>query len=297
MEENMVQSPAAEAGEWQVDVAEMMQGVTDEAEPAANPAPEPPAPESFTLRHLGETKNVGREEVIALAQKGMDYDCIRSKLGDASRELEALRSGESYDPDPAERRRRDCESFVKAFPEAAEQLRRDGLACHTPRRPALCLRVMRALLEEDAPGRGGLGGELEQSRLLAGLFDGLLEDLLFPDAGGEAAPSLPGQMAAYIEAHYAEPLRMDALSRRFYLSQNQLIRLFHARTGYTPGDYLKKYRLLKACEWLLTTALPVGEVGRRVGYGNASHFTARFREQYGLTPTAYRRLHAAGGAD
>ncbi len=180
---------------------------------------------------------------------------------------------------------------------AAEQLRRDGLACHTPRRPALCLRVMRALLEEDAPGRGGLGGELEQSRLLAGLFDGLLEDLLFPDAGGEAAPSLPGQMAAYIEAHYAEPLRMDALSRRFYLSQNQLIRLFHARTGYTPGDYLKKYRLLKACEWLLTTALPVGEVGRRVGYGNASHFTARFREQYGLTPTAYRRLHAAGGAD
>ena len=37
MEENMVQSPAAEAGEWQVDVAEMMQGVTDEAEPAANP--------------------------------------------------------------------------------------------------------------------------------------------------------------------------------------------------------------------------------------------------------------------
>ena len=123
MEENMVQSPAAEAGEWQVDVAEMMQGVTDEAEPAANPAPEPPAPESFTLRHLGETKNVGREEVIALAQKGMDYDRIRSKLGDASRELEALRSGESYDPDPAERRH--CESFVKAFPEAAEQLRRD----------------------------------------------------------------------------------------------------------------------------------------------------------------------------
>lgn len=124
MEENMVQSPAEEAGEWQVDVAEVMQGVTDEAEPAANPAPEPES-ESFTLRHLGETKSVGREEVIALAQKGMDYDRIRSKLGDASRELEALRAGESYDPDPAERRRRDCESFVKAFPEASEQLRRD----------------------------------------------------------------------------------------------------------------------------------------------------------------------------
>ena len=179
--------------------------------------------------------------------------------------------------------------FVRA---AAEQLWLDGLAGPTPRRPALCLRVMRALLEEEGPGKGGLRGELEQSRLLAELFDGLLEELLFPDVGAQAAPSLPEQMAAYLEAHYAEPVRMDALSRRFYLSQNQLIRLFHARTGYTPGDYLKKYRLLKACEWLLTTELPVGEVGRRVGYGNASHFTARFREQYGMTPTAYRRQHA-----
>ena len=49
MEENMVQSPAAEAGEWQVDVAEMMQGVTDEAEPAANPAPEPVSYTHLTL--------------------------------------------------------------------------------------------------------------------------------------------------------------------------------------------------------------------------------------------------------
>ena len=113
-------------GEWEIDAAEIMQGVVDEAEPGLAQKPEPERePESYTLRHLGETKNVGREEVIALAQKGMDYDRIRSKLGDASRELEALRSGESYDPDPAERRRRECESFVKAFPEAAEQLRRD----------------------------------------------------------------------------------------------------------------------------------------------------------------------------
>lgn len=126
MEENTVQTAAAEGGEWKIDVAEMMRGVTDDAEPAMNPKAEKGAgDESFTLRHLGETKNVGRDEVIALAQKGMDYDRIRGKLGDASRELEALRAGESFDPDPAERRRRDCESFVKTFPEAADRLRRD----------------------------------------------------------------------------------------------------------------------------------------------------------------------------
>ncbi len=129
MEEITVQpgtAEAAEAGEWEINVAEMMQGVVDEAEPAMNVKPEKPAgAESFTLRHLGETKNVGREEVIALAQKGMDYDRIRSKLGDASREIESLRSGGTGEISPEERRRRDCESFVKSFPEAAARLRTD----------------------------------------------------------------------------------------------------------------------------------------------------------------------------
>ena len=129
MEEINVQpgtAEAAEAGEWEINVAEMMQGVVDEAEPAMNSKPEKPAEaESFTLRHLGETKNVGREEVIALAQKGMDYDRIRSKLGDASREIESLRSGGTGEISPEERRRRDCESFVKSFPEAAARLRTD----------------------------------------------------------------------------------------------------------------------------------------------------------------------------
>ena len=37
-------------------------------------------PERFNLRHLGEEVEVTREEVIALAQKGRDYDRIRERL-------------------------------------------------------------------------------------------------------------------------------------------------------------------------------------------------------------------------
>ena len=33
----------------------------------------------FELKHLGETKNVNREEVVTLAQKGMDYDRVTEK--------------------------------------------------------------------------------------------------------------------------------------------------------------------------------------------------------------------------
>lgn len=43
------------------------------------------ADQPFVLKHLDETRTVGRKEVIALAQKGMDYDRVRGKL-DASKE-------------------------------------------------------------------------------------------------------------------------------------------------------------------------------------------------------------------
>lgn len=42
---------------------------------------EPPVEEDlYELKHLDETRKVTRDEVIALAQKGMDYDRIRAKL-------------------------------------------------------------------------------------------------------------------------------------------------------------------------------------------------------------------------
>ena len=81
---------------------------------------------------------------------------------------------------------------------------------------------------------------------------------------------------------------MEELAGRFYLSVNQFIRVFRAETGYTPYEYLKRYRLLKACELLRMTEIPVVEIGRRVGFPNASNFIYQFRRQMGQTPAMFR---------
>lgn len=49
-------------------------------------------PDSFELKYMGETLKVGREEMIALAQKGKDYDRIRSERDSMNTELEGLRA-------------------------------------------------------------------------------------------------------------------------------------------------------------------------------------------------------------
>ena len=59
-----------------------------EEKPEEKAEPEQPKEDSYTLKHLDETRTVGRDEVIALAQKGMDYDRIREQRDAAASRLD-----------------------------------------------------------------------------------------------------------------------------------------------------------------------------------------------------------------
>ena len=48
------------------------------------------------LKHFDEVRKVSKEEAKTLAQKGMDYDRIRGKLGDAENEISKLQKYESF---------------------------------------------------------------------------------------------------------------------------------------------------------------------------------------------------------
>lgn len=62
--------------------------------------------DQFELKHLDETRTVSRDEVITLAQKGMDYDRIRAKYDE-------MKAGETQ--------RNAHESFLKELAESAGQ--------------------------------------------------------------------------------------------------------------------------------------------------------------------------------
>jgi len=59
-----------------------------ETEEAPEPEAEPKADQPFVLKHLDEVKEVSRDEVIELAQKGMDYDRIREKYNAGKEAIE-----------------------------------------------------------------------------------------------------------------------------------------------------------------------------------------------------------------
>lgn len=87
--ESAEHAPEAQA-EANAEADQQGQALSDAGAPSAEKPAAEAETDQFTLKHLDETRTVSREEVIALAQKGMDYDRIRQRL-DAQKDYDTMR--------------------------------------------------------------------------------------------------------------------------------------------------------------------------------------------------------------
>jgi AraC family transcriptional regulator len=71
-------------------------------------------------------------------------------------------------------------------------------------------------------------------------------------------------------------------------SPYHLSRRFREATGATIYAYVLRARLALALDHLIGTGLDLTNIGLEAGFSSHSHFTARFRSFFGMTPTAFR---------
>ena len=88
----------------------------------------------------------------------------------------------------------------------------------------------------------------------------------------------------------AEGFGMPALAARLGVSYRHLRRIFEARFGVSPLQYLQTRRLLTAKQLLTDTDLPVTQVGLLSGFASVRRFNAAFAQHYHLNPSA-RPMH------
>jgi AraC-like DNA-binding protein len=91
-----------------------------------------------------------------------------------------------------------------------------------------------------------------------------------------------------MDRSYAEALDLDAIAREAGYSRFHFIRSFRGTYGRTPRDYLSFRRVERARELLRSANLTVTEVCFLVGFSSLGSFSARFKAEAGLTPSAYR---------
>jgi YesN/AraC family two-component response regulator len=94
---------------------------------------------------------------------------------------------------------------------------------------------------------------------------------------------------AYIHQHYSEPVSREELARHVAVSERYLTRCFQQEAGITPITYLTRYRVKRARELLTRHDLGITEVALAVGFSDSGYFSRVFRDEVGISPSAFRR--------
>lgn len=102
-----------------------------------------------------------------------------------------------------------------------------------------------------------------------------------------------GDALRYIELNAAEALDLGALAGVAAMSKYHFLRTFRHTVGMTPYQFLLGVRLRRAAVRLATSSAPVSAIAFETGFGDLSTFNGRFREMFGVSPTAFRRRERA----
>lgn len=94
----------------------------------------------------------------------------------------------------------------------------------------------------------------------------------------------------YMREHIDRPQRLSELAELLGLTVPHYSTLFRKVTGTSPGRFLTRLKMQRACELLDTTDAPVGEVARRIGFRDPFHFSRVFKHVVGKAPTIYRDI-------
>lgn len=88
-------------------------------------------------------------------------------------------------------------------------------------------------------------------------------------------------------------LSIERLSTVAHFSPYHLHRIFHAMTGNTVAETVRRLRLHRAASDLLLPQRTIEDVATRAGYASVEAFTRAFRNAYGNPPGAYRTKRLA----
>lgn len=93
----------------------------------------------------------------------------------------------------------------------------------------------------------------------------------------------------YIEEHLCDDLSLDQVAQTIYISPYHLHRVFHAMTGITIGEYVRKRRLSEAAKELQNSDRQILDIALEYQFTSQEAFTRSFKQSFNVTPASYRK--------
>ncbi|MEO6244912.1 MAG: AraC family transcriptional regulator [Opitutaceae bacterium] len=104
-------------------------------------------------------------------------------------------------------------------------------------------------------------------------------------------PEELSRLLVHVERGFHLGPRIDDLAAIIGRSRSHVLKLFRRHLGVSAKGHVIGRQLREARELLLSTTLPVSEVGKSVGLPDPYHFSKLFRRHVGLSPREFRAEH------
>lgn len=98
------------------------------------------------------------------------------------------------------------------------------------------------------------------------------------------------KVISYVETHYRENISLQDVSDLLGIGKEYFCRFFKKNMGISFLQYLNEVRLSHIYQGLLETDTPIAELMEENGFSNQKLFNRSFKELYGCTPSAVRKL-------
>ncbi len=148
----------------------------------------------------------------------------------------------------------------------------------TPRLGYEYARLMDRLLKEDPPPPNPV--RIKPARLVARASTDIVA---FDD------PVL-ARALAFIRRSSGEAIGVDDVAEHAGVNRRTLTRHFVRRLDRSPGDEIRRTRLDRARDLLLSTRTPLTDIAYQTGFSSPSYLTRAFKKAFGVPPSEYREL-------
>ncbi len=98
----------------------------------------------------------------------------------------------------------------------------------------------------------------------------------------------------FIETHYHESISARDVAKYLGFSSAYLTGLVRNQTGETLNRWIVKRRVTAARTLLLKTDQSIQQIAMALGYRSINHFFRQFRQYYGTSPQAWRKVNSRG---
>ncbi|KAB1855725.1 helix-turn-helix transcriptional regulator [Acinetobacter tandoii] len=106
-----------------------------------------------------------------------------------------------------------------------------------------------------------------------------------PEVKGGLSPYILKQLLQWIDQHLHLSLTLSDLAEQTQLSEYHFAHMFKQSMHMPPHQYVMLRRLELAHQTLQTTTATITEVSTQYGFSSSSHFSHRFKNHFGYSPS------------